>query len=211
MSRYESADFERESGSAGFEDPRFAGGRRPDDDNDQAFGGSFSSGSSRGGSRIGCGCVLTVLTLGAAFLVICCGGVGWFTLNDQGERVAAELSGDPELRAQLEEVLGPGYRLEHDVSKTLEAPERTVVFDAYGPRGSGTLTVVTEPARDFDPNAGPGATRILSGTLTLSDGTTRELVVPATEEFPEEVFEEFGDGSERPFDLETFEELNDAP
>ncbi|QDT15215.1 hypothetical protein [Alienimonas californiensis] len=176
MSRYDanrSADLDGWGG--GFEDPRFAGGRRPDDDNegfDNVFGGSPRAG---GGRRIGCGCFLTLLGLGAAATVICCGGLAWFGLQDRADRVAAALADDPAFRGQLEEALGPDYRLSPDVIDSLDAPPDTVAFEATGSRGSGRLTAFARRDRDVDPNADPQAVTVLRGTLQLDDGRTIEL------------------------------------
>ncbi|MFH5806686.1 hypothetical protein [Alienimonas sp. DA493] len=176
MSRYATDD--RDGWAGGFEDPRFANGRRPDDDNegfDNVFGGSPRG----GGRRFGCGCFLTLLGLGAVAAVVCCGGLAWFGMQDRANRVAAALDNDPAFRGPLEEALGPGYRLTPDPAATVEAPPGAVAYEAVGERGSGRLTVRARRDRDVDPEADPRAVTPLSGTLILDDGRTIELPVEA--------------------------------
>ena len=140
-----------------FEDPRFANGRHPDDD-EPGFGDA-PAGRRPG---CGCGCFLPLLALGAALAVVCCGGLGWLEVHGRGERIERALAADPAWNGELVERLGPEYALWLDPAATFEAGSDAAVFEATGRRGPGRLTVRTR--RD-----GNDLT-LVDGVLTMRNG-----------------------------------------
>ncbi|NNJ28078.1 hypothetical protein [Alienimonas chondri] len=182
MSR-QAFDDDWDAHSRGFEDPRFSGGRHPDDDDDRGFGrmgdGATLSGRSGGGGRRGgCGCFLSLALLGAVMAVVCCGGFLWFGLNGHADRVVNALDDDPAVRGQLEEALGPDYRLTPDLAASTRGPGGADVFDAAGSLGSGRLFVVSRRGRGPDQDDGPPALVIVTALLEMNDGRRIELEIP---------------------------------
>ena len=140
-----------------FEDPRFANGRHPNDD-EPGFGDAPAGRR----SGCGCGCFLPLLALGAALAVVCCGGLGWLEVHGRGERIERALADAPAWQGGLSERLGPDYALRLDPAATFEAGGNAAVFEATGRRGPGRLTVRTR--RDGD------ALTLVRGTLAMRNG-----------------------------------------
>ncbi|MEM9703754.1 MAG: hypothetical protein AAF907_15045, partial [Planctomycetota bacterium] len=166
----------------GFEDPRFADGRRPGDEfEDPAPRGKTS------GRGISCGCVLLFLGAGALAVFGCCGGVLWLGVTARTEEILADVAADPRLDGQLKEALGPDYRLEPDRAATLgsfgEGGDVDIeFFDAVGSRGAGRLTIRTRRTTDFDPTADSVDRTIVGGLLVMEDGRELELLATLPED-----------------------------